>query len=357
MRPSARRSVVTHIERRSRVGGWPIAVAVGVLALFLYAVHYALLPFVFAAATAFLLDPPIRYTQRRTRAPRWAIAFLVYLALLSALAAVCFFVGRAVVADVTDLVQRAPQIAQHVIGYFAGTDGVRLFGKTYTARQLTDDLFAAVGGLVGGRMLAGAAGSVVGTLAGFFLTLVLIPFFLVSGPGLARGAIRLVPPERRGSVQSTVEVVAPVLRRYLVGLFLIVVYATTIAGIGFGPVLMLPHAALLALAVGLLELLPAIGPMASAILMAMVALEQGSLAEGLGLMAFVLALRLSIDNLIGPILLGRAARLHPVVVIFSFVCGAMLFGIVGLLLAVPTAATIRIVLTRYYAEPIEPESR
>jgi predicted PurR-regulated permease PerM len=75
------------------------------------------------------------------------------------------------------------------------------------------------------------------------------------------------------------------------------------------------------------------------------------------LMGFVLALRLSIDNIIGPIVLGHAARLHPVVVIAGFVGGAMLFGIVGLLLAVPMAVCIKIALEHYYAEPIRPEER
>lgn len=339
------------------MGGWAIAAAIAVVAVFLYAVHYALLPFVFAAAVGFVLDPLIGHAQRRTGAPRWVVATLFFLALLACLAAVVFFIGRTVAADVVQLAARAPDIIKRLIQYVVGNSGIALFGKTYTAPQLTAQLFDAVGARFGARILTGVAGSTIGALAGFFLTLVLIPFFLVSGPTLAAGALRLVPPERRSSVRDTVDVVAPVLRRYLAGLFMIVVYATTIAGIGFGPVLKLPHAALLALAVGLLELLPAIGPMASAALMAVVALDQGSMAEGFGLMVFVLALRLSIDNLIGPLLLGRAARVHPVVVIFSFVCGAMLFGVMGLLLAVPVAATIKIVLQRYYAEPIEPASR
>jgi predicted PurR-regulated permease PerM len=53
--------------------------------------------------------------------------------------------------------------------------------------------------------------------------------------------------------------------------------------------------------------------------------------------------------------LGSATRLHPVVVIAGFACGAMLFGVVGLLLAVPVAVCIKITLEHYYAEPIRPE--
>jgi len=60
----------------------------------------------------------------------------------------------------------------------------------------------------------------------------------------------------------------------------------------------------------------------------------------------------SIDNLIGPVVLGEAALIHPVVVIISFVCGAILFGVVGLLIAVPVVVCIKTTLEHYYAEPI-----
>ncbi len=45
-------------------------------------------------------------------------------------------------------------------------------------------------------------------------------------------------------------------------------------------------------------------------------------------------------------------RLHPVVVIFAFVTGASLFGVLGLLLAVPVAACTKLALDAYYAEPV-----
>lgn len=331
--------------------------AIVVVAFFLYEVHYALLPFVFAAAIAFVIHPALDYGRRHTGAPKWVVATVCYLALLVALAALCYFLGRTMLADVEQLAARLPKIVQDLVHYIVGSSGIALFGKTYTAAALTHDIFNAMGALLGARMVAGVAGSAFAMLAGFFLTLVLVPFFLISGPKLAAGSIRLLPPERRPGVQDTVNVVAPMLRRYLGGLLLVVMYTVGVAGLGFGLVFGLKHAALLAVTVGLLELLPAVGPITSAALMTLVALEQGSFVEGVELMAFVLALRLSIDNLMGPIFLGQAARVHPVVVIFSMVCGAMLFGIVGVLLAVPVAATIRIVLKRYYAEPVEPASR
>lgn len=86
--------------------------------------------------------------------------------------------------------------------------------------------------------------------------------------------------------------------------------------------------------------------------MGIIAIQQSGIWAAAFLFGFAIALRLSIDNVVGPIVLGEAARIHPVVVIMSFVCGAILFGVVGLLIAVPVAVCIKVTLQQYYAEPI-----
>jgi len=149
----------------------------------------------------------------------------------------------------------------------------------------------------------------------------------------------------------------PALRRYLIGIFLVVVYTSALAWVGFGLIFHLSHAVLLAITVGLLELIPVVGPLSSATLVGITAVQQTSIWSTVFLIAYAIGLRLSIDNLIGPLVLGQAARIHPVIVIISFVCGAMLFGVVGLLLAVPVVVCVKTALEHYYAEPIEPSTR
>jgi predicted PurR-regulated permease PerM len=148
-----------------------------------------------------------------------------------------------------------------------------------------------------------------------------------------------------------------VLRRYLIGLAIVVLYTATVGWIGFGAIFHLPHALLLAIAVALLELVPVVGPIASASVVGLVAVRQATIWTAVLLIAFAVGLRLSIDDLVGPLVLGQAIRVYPVVIILSFVCGAMLFGIVGLLLAVPVAVVIKTTLEHYYSEPLRPERR
>src|SRR5439155_26707689 len=109
-----------------------------------------------------------------------------------------------------------------------------------------------------------------------------------------------------------------------------------------------PNAILLSILTGILELIPVLGPILSAAVLGIIALDQGSVWIAIGFACFALALRLSIDQLVGPLVLGRAVRLHQVVVIFAFFAGGVLFGALGVLLAIPVAAIIKIALKNHY---------
>ncbi len=315
------------------------------------------MPFVFAIAIAFVTDPLIRAGQRRLRLPRWVVGALVYVVLVLLFAATLYAIGANAAHDLTQMAERGPATLHKFVEDIVGPKGIALFGDTYRADDVIQALSAMAEKLVAAGAIVQLGSLGVGALFGLFLTLVLTPYFMISGPRLAAGAIWLIPPERRNSVTDLLPKIIPALRRYLLGIFLVVVYTSFIAWIGFGPVFALPGAVLLAVTVGILEIMPVVGPISAALLVGIVAAQQATLTAAALLMGFVLALRLSIDNIIGPIVLGHAARLHPVVVIAGFVGGAMLFGVVGLLLAVPMAVCIKIALEHYYAEPIRPEER
>ena len=126
---------------------------------------------------------------------------------------------------------------------------------------------------------------------------------------------------------------------------------STAAYIGLGLFLGLKHALVLALLTGFLEVIPLIGPAASAVIGGLVAVQEAASAGGIiAYIIYAAALRVSIDQFFGPIVLGRAGRIPPVLVIFCFLAGGLLFGIVGVVLAVPVALAVRITLNVLYEE-------
>ena len=353
-RPRAGHKAEPITVSRPPVGGWSIAAVLAVVAVMLYAIRFALLPFVFAIAIAFVVEPAVVWLVGHGRFPRWLAASLVYGLVAAALATMVYLFGAALVSDAASFVRDGGQTATELLARLFGPHGVTLFGESYSPQQIVVQAGHMLAGLLGSGALIRALG--VGFFAIFvlFMLLVLLPYFMISGPRLVAGAIWLIPPERRPPIERLLPRIIPVLRRYLVGVLAVVSYAAFVVWVGFGLVFSLPHAVLLAITIGLLEVIPVIGPVTAIALAVLAAVQHGSGLAGVAEpIAFIVIVRLSIDNLVGPLVLGQAARVHPVVVIFAFVCGGMLFGAIGLLLAVPSAVTLKIALQHYYAEPIE----
>jgi len=347
----------TAAGRRSRVGAWPIAIAGAVLVLLAYTLRYALVPFVFAAVISFVLDPVVDWAARRMGGHRWPIAALLSLLIVGGVGYAAWWIGTTAFHDVAAAMSKLPRMIETAISAVTGSSGVDIFGARHTPQQLSGAALDALRGLLNGASVVLGLKLSVGSVAGGIMTLVLVPYFLISGPRLADGTLWLIPPERRRSVQEMLPKLVPMLRRYVVGLIGVVIYAAAVAYIGFGLLFKVPGAGVLAIVVGLLDRTTGDDTGRRSGDLTRTGRVDGSLAghvRGCVPDAYALALRLSIDNLVGPLALGHAARVHPVVVIFSFVIGVVLFGIIGLLLAVPTAASIKLILEHYYAEPIEP---
>ena len=220
------------------------------------------------------------------------------------------------------LVAHAPEILRYQIRRFVGAGGVDLLGRRTSADQLS----RARSWRARRRRSASATATrvvsgVVLTLAGFFLTLVLIAYIMVGAPRLTRGAIWLIPPDRRAGVERLLPKIVPVVQHYFIGLFIIVCSTFVLAWLGWGALLHLPHAMLLSVAVALLETIPALGPLASGVLAGAASLQAQSLSAVGFTIAYVIALRLFIDNVVCPLVLGRATALPPVVVIFALLDG------------------------------------
>jgi predicted PurR-regulated permease PerM len=345
-----------HVERMST---WMAILLVILVALLVNQLQWVLLPFVISGLIAYVCTPAIDWLAARTRMPRGVYAVATFLVLVL-LAALFVRLGlpsmiKAIRGIVTDLQGIVTAAARSMMG---GAK-VTLLGEPMNAEQLASAVAAGVRDWLGnaGRLATlGMAGFA--TMFGMILTTVLLFYFLFSGPAIARGLLALVPPGQRPLVRHVVTQVDPVLRRYFIGVIIVVAYASTAAYVGLGLVLGIPHAVFLALMTGLLEMIPVIGPISAAVIAGLVAVRY---ATGIGpIIAYAVyatVLRLSIDQLFGPIVLGSAARVHPIVVIFCFLAGGALFGIVGIILAVPAALLVRTTLAILYDEPCAASGR
>jgi predicted PurR-regulated permease PerM len=320
------------------------------VALFLYLVRNILLPFVLGGVIAYVCTPLIDWLVWRTRTPRWVWALAILGVLIAILVAVGFFAAPSLVGELARTVGNLHGVVEQYARELMGGQTYTVFGQSLSATQVADYLVQDMRNWLNqpGRVfLLGTLGFAV--FFGFFLTGVIAGYLLNDAAVIGRGLIWLVPPDHRPFARRIWADLDPILRRYFIGVGLVVVYASVAAYIGLGLILGIQHAVFLALLTGVLEVIPIVGPGASAVIAGLVAVQQAHSAWGiLGYVIYASLLRISIDQFFGPIVLGKAAYIRPVLVIFCFLTGALLFGIIGVILAVPVALAVKSALKVLY---------
>lgn len=343
-------------EARSERGSAPspmvLVILVGII-VFLYFVRTILLPFVIGGIVAFVCAPLIDGIARRTRLPRWLPALAVLIALLGITALIALLGLPPLIHQVARIAGDFEGTLEGFVRALIGNGTLDVMGKTFNASTITTELLGTLRTWVASDSHA-AEIVTYGVAAAFAVLLiwVVLGYSLFDAPQIARGLMWLVPPQHRPFAKRVLAELDPLLRRYFIGVALVVAYASTAAYIGLGVALGIRHAVVLAMITGVLEVVPLVGPAAAAILVGLVAVQQAATAGAiLAFIAYAIALRVSIDQFFGPIVLGSAARVRPIVVMFCFLAGGLLFGIVGVILAVPIALTLKVVLAVLYHEP------
>lgn len=340
-------------EHVSRISTPTILFVLGAIALAVYELQLILLPFVVAGVVSYICTPAIDKATQRTGLPRLLVAILGFLLIVGLLAVIGFLGAPPLIEEVKHIATDFDGTIKNLVQGAIGTTKLNLFGQPTDAQRLAKTLTGAVRDLLSNmRVLALVGGSVLASGFGVFLMLVLLLFFMTSGPKIVRGLLWLVPPGERPLIEDHIlSNLDPILRRYFIGVLGVVVFAAVFSYVGLGLVLGIPHALFLALVTGILEAIPIVGPAAAAAIAALVALQHDSgLAAILGYAIYVAALRLSIDQFFGPIVLGAAGRVHPTLIIFCFLAGGTLFGLIGIILAVPVALIVRATLVVLYDE-------
>jgi predicted PurR-regulated permease PerM len=322
------------------------------LALFVYLVGFIVLPFVIAGIIAYICAPLLDWLAGRTKLPRPLFAVLLFLLLVGLTGFTVAVAGQHLVAEIGSTVTDLQGTLGRLLHRAADGEPLRLFGQSIDLNDIVRTIGDRIHEWLGrpDRLML-VAGFGFAAVIGTFLTVVLLCYFLVSGKSVARGLFWLVPPSRRPLVAQIGTRLDPVLKRYFVGLFVIVIYAVIAAYIGLGVILGIDHAFLLALLTGILETIPIIGSTTAAIIAGLVSLHTATgLSSILAFALYAVLLRLSIDQIVAPVVLGSAANVHPVLIIFCFLTGAVLLGIPGVILAVPAALTVKAALATLYGD-------
>lgn len=315
------------------------ALAAYTLVLAIAAVRDVLVLVLVAAFLAVGLHPAVVFLRRRGLSRPVAVAAVLVGLVLLVAGAVATFVP-AVVTEVTRLVDEAPRL----VGDLRRIPALHQLDVRYhlvaKGQQRITDLLRnhperLVGGALGlGRALLGLLGSVVAVLA-------LTAYFVVESPSITRNLYRLVPRSRRARVILLTEKIGGLVGGYVLGKLVTAVLAGLFQLVVL-LVLHVPHAVALGLLTALLSLIPLVGGYAAGAACAVVALTV-SVPATIAVVSLFTGYRLVEDYLITPRIMRQSVDISPVLTIVAVILGGAVLGLVGALLAIPTAAALQLV--------------
>jgi predicted PurR-regulated permease PerM len=322
------------------------------LALVIYRFHQVIPPLMIAFLLAFILDPIVSFLTDRLHISRGLAASIIFLVLIVGMLGVVAAPVTAV-PDIQRLVRSTQIDFIRVI-----TDIGTFFEQPLEIRGYALDLSGIYQEL--SAMLTSFVGSVAqGTLdivfniasGAFWLVIIMITtFYLVKDADRMIGQLeRLAPPGYRDDFVRLRQRITDVWNAFLRGQLLMGLVMFTITTV-ICTVIGLPYAAVMGLIAAVMELIPNLGPILALIPAVLVALFQGSSLLPLSNFWFAvlvtgvyIVIQQVEGNLILPRVMGSSLNLHPLVVMIGIIIGGSLAGIVGMLLAAPVLATLRVV--------------
>jgi len=332
-----------------RAGLVLLAIAAPVV-LLVWLMHTIVLPIVIASVMYVLLNPAV--SLLRQRGINKTVAITIVLTLLIGLL-VWFVVAMVpLLSDqFSSFRERLPlawenlsRLLARIETWLADVAGVAL-DRGGLLQTATDTLRGISGKLVG---------KVSGLLADVALWVLLIPmisfFFLRDYPSLRNYILDWVPNRMFEQSLNIYHKVSNQLELYVRSVMLQSLIMAFVTGIGF-TLIGLPLAVLLGILAGVFNLIPYVGPLLALVAPVLVALSMSNDPALVVAAISVIAVGQLVDNLlVVPTVLARAANLHPLVALLAIIVAGNLFGLMGMVFALPVLASSRIIYTGVYRE-------
>lgn len=321
-------------------------IAAAIILLFCYYAAGVVVTLLLSILLAYLLDPAVELLERG-RVPRTLGAMVMVLILIALLGGVGYGLGARTATFAADWPKYSAllrNVASTVEGKISGIEGhvseIDPESDTPTPPRPQPRVFEP--GVVHTLILRG-----IGSLYGLVLEITFVPFlvfFMLAGKReVWHGTLQLFPVGRRTQVKETLEDLRQVLRGYLAGMTMVMLMVMAVSSIFFW-LLGLDYPILTGIASGLLNMVPYIGAVMAWFPAFVIALAKWKSVGIFVLIAGVLTtLHVLALNLVAPQLVGRRVQLNAVAITISLLFWGWVWGGMGLLLAIPITATLRVI--------------
>jgi predicted PurR-regulated permease PerM len=213
------------------------------------------------------------------------------------------------------------------------------FGMNFDPAVLEQHAAEAVGGAFG------VFRTITGGLMGAFTCVILTAYFIVDGERTFHWALSLLPAEHRPRISATMIRAEARVRHWLIGQAALMAILGSSVAIVFG-LLQIKYFYALAVIAGILNIVPIIGPLIALVLAAIIAAFD-SWTKLAGVLLFFAVYQQVENAILTPRIMKLSVDLPPLAVIIALLIGGALAGVLGALIAVPTAALLAVLADEY----------
>jgi predicted PurR-regulated permease PerM len=316
-----------------------------------YLVRDVLLLIYISGLLAVGFSPIVRLIERQRflpigtqRFPRWLAILILYLFILGVLTGIGFLI-------VPPLVHQAQQLWSALPDMFDKAQTFLVEKGLLRQRMTMTEVVASTPMSHGGEAVTTVFGALVGVVGGIFgtVTILILTFYLlVEAQQLRATLLRLFPVERRKRADAASRDITIKVSAWLGGQLLLGAMVGGSSALGLW-LLGVPFFYVLALISGIGELIPIVGPVLSAI-PALAVASSISLKTVLFVLIFFIVQQQFENHVLVPKVMARQVGVSAVTVIVSLLIGVKLLGILGAILAVPTAAILQVLYSELNAD-------
>ena len=340
-----------------------------VIALVLYQLRNALLPFVVGGALAYILEPFVSWLERRTpwmssrpELKRVILILLIYVVFVLVVIGAIIALIPPITAEIKHFIENLPNLIE------SSRSSIESLDAQITARlpeELVADIHDAaqdLGKVIVSAVLAFAARTygVISQTLSLLLGLAMVPlilfYMLKDGDKIIAGMLSILSSEQRKHTRNVLSVLNGVFSAYIRGQLILGLVVGVMVFIGLW-LLDVPFAPALGLVAGVFELIPIIGPWLGAIPGLLVVLATAP-EKFIWVALLYLGVQLVENSLLVPRIQSESLNLHPVFVLAALIVGSEVAGLWGVILGPPLAAAGRGVLLYFLGvwnsdDPIE----
>jgi predicted PurR-regulated permease PerM len=308
-------------------------------------------PIVLGGILYYLLRPLVNFLAKKM--PRGLAILILYLAIIGLITGVIFYVGPILQRQINSLIENTPDLIdrfREALLTLQQNEWVSQFqnGERFSFEDITNrltDYLNEAASTLGSNLM-----NIISTITNIVVLIILIPFVLYymlkDGNKLSGKVLNLVPQKHENEGKKVLSDMDDALSSYIQGQVIVSFCVGVLVYIGY-LIIGLDYSLVIAILTMLTNVIPFIGPFISAVPAVIVGFLQEPIMA-LWVIIVILVVQQIEGNLISPQVMGRKLDIHPLTIILLLVAAGKFAGFLGLLLAVPTYAILKVLFIHIY---------